>query len=68
MSLESYKAINNLIGSRINRDVSVNILTEPDTWKTYVDQQGQFIESTHDYENVEYDDSSRKHLMKMMHR
>jgi hypothetical protein len=63
--LESYKSINNLVSSRINKDISVNILTEPDSWGSYYDQGGQLIEATHDYENVEYDDSSKEYLIKM---
>lgn len=65
VSKESYKAINNLVGSRINGEISINILTKPDTWKTYIDQRGQLIEATHDYENVEYDKSSNRYLIKM---
>lgn len=65
VSLESYKAINNLVGSRINGEISMNILTEPDAWKTYIDQRRQLIEATHDYENVEYDESCDEYMMKM---
>lgn len=68
MPLEFYKAINNLISSRINGDISVNVLTTPDNWKSYIDQRNQLIEAIHDYENVEYDNSSSEYLKKIKRR
>lgn len=59
----STQAINNLIGSRINGDISVKVAIEPDDWETYRDSNGQFVEATHDYGTVELDNSF-KTLMK----
>ncbi len=61
----STQAINNLIGSRINGDISVKVAIEPDDWETYRDSNGQFVEVTHDYGTVELDDSFKKYMKKL---
>ena len=58
----STQAINNLIGSRINGDISVKVAIEPDDWETYRDSNGQFVEATHDYGTVELDNSSKTYM------
>jgi len=62
ISVSSTRAINFLVGGRINRDISMKIVTEPDKWDSYRDSNGQFIESVHDYGVVELDDSNLEHL------
>ena len=57
LAISSTKAINNLIGARINKDISMKIVTEPDNWETYKDVNGQFIEAIHDYGTIELDNS-----------
>ena len=58
----STQAINNLIGSRINGDISVKVAIEPDDWETYRDSNGQFVGAIHDYGTVELDDSYKKYM------
>lgn len=43
----------------------MNILTEPDAWKSYFAQNGQFVEVIHDYEDVQYDESSTEYIKRM---
>lgn len=58
----STQAINNLIGGRINSDMSIKIAIEADDWETYRDVNGQFVEAIHDYGTVELDDSFNEHM------
>ena len=61
-SIPSTRAINNLIGGRINGDMSIKVAIEPDDWETYRDVNGQFVEAIHDYGTVELDDSLKEHM------
>ena len=65
LSTSYTQAINNLIGGRINKDMSIKIVIEADDWETYRDVNGQFVEAVHDYGTIELDDSLKKH-MKML--
>lgn len=65
MSISSIKAINSLVGSRINKDISMKIAVEPDKWDSYLDSNGQLIEYVHDYGTVELDDSQSQHLKRL---
>lgn len=65
LAIPSTRQINNLIGSRINGDISVKIAMEPENWETYVDSNGQFVQATHDYGTVELDDSFQKYMKKV---
>lgn len=65
IALSSTKAINDLVGSRINKDISMKIATEPDKWDSYRNSNGQIIESVHDYGTVELDDSQSQYLKKL---
>jgi len=56
----SERAINNLIGGRINSDISVKLASDPNDWETYLTQNNQFIQAIHDYSYVELDDSYKK--------
>lgn len=58
----STQAINNLIGSRINGDISVKVAIEPADWETYRDSNGQLVQAIHDYGTVELDDSSKTYM------
>ena len=62
IAIPSTQAINNLIGGRINGDMSVKVAIEPNDWETYRDVNGQFVEAIHDYGTVELDDSLKKHM------
>lgn len=65
IALSSTKAINGLVGSRINKDISMKIATEPDKWTSYVDSNGQLVERIHDYGVVELDDSESQYLKRI---
>ena len=62
LATSSTLAINDLIGSRINKDISMKIAIEPDNWERYIGTNGQFVEATHDYGIVELDDSFKKNM------
>lgn len=66
ISIHSYKAINNLLGSRITGDLTLNIFCEPNDWVTYYDQSSMFIENIHDYTTIEYDESFKKSMEKVL--
>lgn len=63
--LDSVKAINNVINSRVNKDISVKVFTGPNDYPTYVDQNGQMIESTHDYGIVKLEDHYGRYLTQL---
>lgn len=65
VSLSSIKAVNLLIGSRINKNISMKVVVEPNKWHLYVDTNGQYIESIHDYEIVELDNSQTYYVQKI---
>lgn len=65
LETSSIQEINNLIGSRINKDISVKIATEPDDWETYRGVNGQFVEAIHDYGTVELDGSNKEYIKKL---
>lgn len=56
VSIFSTRAINNFLGSRINKDLSFKVATEPDKWPTYKDENGQLVQAIHDYGEVELDE------------
>ena len=62
LMLSSTQEINNLIGARINGDISVKVAIEPDDWETYRDVNGQFVEAIHDYGTVKLDYSFKEHM------
>lgn len=66
MSILSTKCINQYVGSRCNRDISMKVATSPDGWDSYVDRNGQFIEAIHDYGVVEIDDSYNQYIRRKM--
>lgn len=68
IAVSSTKAINFLIGGRINKDISMKIAIQPDNWDTYLDPNGQLIEAIHDYGTVELDDSNREYTKKLKNR
>ncbi len=65
ISNSSYRAINNIVCSRINGDISMNVATEPDSWKTYYGMNGQLAEYVHDYGVIELDNSLNEHIKKL---
>jgi len=56
------KLINNFISSRINSDISIKVACEPDEWKIYTDVNGNLIERTHDFGEVDLDGSLKKYV------
>ena len=64
VSLSSIKTINFYIGGRINDTISMKIATEPDKWKTYLTSNDEYVQSVHDYGDVELDSSLKKVLKK----
>ncbi len=62
LSRNSCRAINNLVCSRINADISMNVATEPENWVTYYAQNGQMAEYVHDYGVIELDDSLNEYV------
>jgi len=63
--LSSTKAINLLVGSRINRDISMKVVVEPGKWDCYIDYNGQYIEAIHDYGIIEFDNSHTEYVEKV---
>ena len=62
ISIPSTQVINLYVGSRINNVISMKIATEPNKWNTYLDSNGQYVQSLHDYGDVQLDDSLKKEL------
>ena len=56
------RAINFLVGGRINKNISMKIITDPNDWESYRDINGQAIEYIHDYGIVELDDSNKEYI------
>lgn len=65
LSLNSVKAVNDLINSRINADLSIKVFATPNSWKTYYDSNGQLIQSPHDYGTVDLDQSYSRHTREL---
>lgn len=65
IALSSIKAINLLVGSRINKDISMKIVVEPGKWDSFVAPNGQFVEAVHDYGIVELDNSQSEYIKKL---
>ncbi len=61
IAIFSTKAINDLLGSRINKDISIKIVCEPEKWETFLTNNKQFVEATHDYGTMELDDSFKNY-------
>lgn len=66
MLIFSYRAINNIVCSRINGDISMNVATAPDKWKTFYSQFDQVAENIHDYGTIELDNSFQDQIKKKM--
>lgn len=65
LSYNSTRSVNDLIGSRINKDLSIKVAIEPNDWETYIGNNGQYIEYPHDYGIVELDDSYQTYMKKL---
>lgn len=65
ISLTSTQVINGIVTRRINKDISMKIVTEPDKWLSFYDQSGELAEATHDYGVVELDSSLKQYVKKM---
>ena len=60
----SKRAINDVVGKRINADISMKVACQPGEWETYYDLSGQFVQCVHDYGVVELDDSLNQYVKK----
>ena len=60
----SKRAINDVVGKRINADISMKVACQPDEWETYYDLSGQFVQDVHDYGVVELDNSFSQYVKK----
>ena len=56
----------NLMSSRINGDISVKVVTEPDAWATFITSNGVFVEYMHDYGIIELDNSYKNDMKKLI--
>lgn len=56
ISIYSMKSINNLIASRINKNISIKLGTGSKQWKTYYTDNNDHIDSVHDYDIIYLDD------------
>ena len=56
ISTISRQAINSLINMRINANLSIKVVCNPEEWNTYYDFSGLCIDDIHDYSKVELDD------------
>lgn len=65
IALKSQQAINGLVGSRINADISMKVACEPDNWDTYYDLNGTLVEYIHDYGTAELDDSNHVYTKRL---
>lgn len=65
LTVSSTKSINNLIGSRINKDISIKVAVDPNDWDTYMNTNGQLIEVVHDYGTVELDNSYKEYIKRL---
>ena len=63
--LESTKAVNLFVSSRINSNISMKIVLEPDNWDTYITPNGQYAEAIHDYGIIELDDSRTEYVKQL---
>ena len=61
----SKRAINDVVGKRINADISMKVACQPGEWETYYDLSDQFVQSVHDYGVVELDDSLNQYVKKI---
>lgn len=68
VQINTIRAINDYVTSRINRDLSMQIACEPDKWTTYYDFNGNRADSIHDYGEVEFDNSSSVYIKKISNR
>lgn len=60
IAASSTRAINFLVGARINNDISMKVFTDPEKWESFRDVNGRFVEYVHDYSTEELDDSFKK--------
>lgn len=65
VSIYSYLAINSLVGSRINRDLSLKVITDLASWPTYETYNNQLVEAIHDYGVVELDNNLKEQILKL---
>ena len=66
LTYNSTRSVNDLIGSRINKDLSIKVATEPNDWDSYIGNNGQYIEYPHDYGIVELDSSNQEFMKKLI--
>ena len=65
LSTPSKMAVNSLVNARINSDLSIKVACTPEDWEVYKTPDSGYIQASHDYGEVELDDSARLHLSKL---
>lgn len=65
MATPSVKVVNNYLGARCNKDISVSVAIEPGEWPSYYNETNQLVEYVHDYSNVQLDGSYDEYLNKV---
>ena len=65
LSVFNQKTVNSYIGSRCNKDFSINVFCNDSEWKVYVDLNNMFVEYIHDYGII--DMNEYKCLVKSRH-
>ena len=68
IALPSIKQINSLIGSRINKNISMKVIVEPTMWESYITSNGQYVDNIHDYGTIELDDSHKEYVKRLKER
>ncbi len=61
----SYQVINSYVGSRINQNISMKIITTIDGWNNYYDLNGNFVENIHDYGTIDLDGKQKECMQRL---
>ncbi len=59
------KAVNGMVSSRCNGDISMKVFTDPEKWGSYYTDSGVLVEAVHDYGAIELDNSLHTYVKKL---
>ena len=65
IDIRSQKAINTLMDTRLNADISIKVACEPNNWDSHYSLNDSFSEGVHDYETIELEDCYNTHNKKI---
>lgn len=65
ISLHSIQAINSLVSSRINSDISIKIASDYNAWPTHYSLNGDLIQNVHDYTEINLDNNCSNYVKKL---